>query len=94
LPEAAAKTAGFYAPYAVFFATVSANLRVTPGEVLDYFMFFAGLPDLKVGPSSAVACFIFKSVGASHLIAEGRRRFSYWSREVEGSAKKRFARRL
>jgi hypothetical protein len=52
LPEAAAKTAGFYAEYAVFFATVSANLRVTPQEVLDYFEYFAGLPDLKVGPSS------------------------------------------
>jgi hypothetical protein len=49
--DAAATTAAFYAPYAVFFATVSANLRTTPQEVRDYFDFFTALPDLQVGPS-------------------------------------------
>jgi hypothetical protein len=49
--KAAKASAAFYAPYAVFFATVSADLRTTPQEVRDYFEYFAGLPDLKVGPS-------------------------------------------
>lgn len=47
-PTAAADTAALYAPDGVLWGTVSEQLRVSPGEILSYFQFFATLPNLRV----------------------------------------------
>lgn len=47
-PTAAVETSALYAKDAVLWGTVSEQLRVTPGEILNYFEFFAGLPGLRV----------------------------------------------
>jgi hypothetical protein len=47
-PTAAVETSALYAKDAVLWGTVSEQLRVTPGEILSYFEFFAGLPGLRV----------------------------------------------
>ncbi|CAM9125431.1 unnamed protein product [Chrysoparadoxa australica] len=46
--NAAQETAALYAKDAVLWGTVSEEIRKAPDEILDYFKFFANLPNLQV----------------------------------------------
>lgn len=100
-PTAAVETSALYAKDAVLWGTVSEQLRVTPGEILSYFDFFAGLPGLKVvayqpyvrvwGGDTAIndGYYVFAWRGPDGVEVQKHARFSFVYRR-EGGGKSRW----